>query len=307
MDKFNVYVPKLLPKEESFVTGRRSCSGCGKAMALRFVSKALGREAVFKSDDSKGMVFERPDSPSFGWDEMTFDDLVQSVISGIGRGNKKLISEGKTNREWVKKPAIALDRKILEGNYTAFSNLLERKLNILIALYDNEPYMDRFIKDSIPPAFGIEYEHHTPGEKELKFIMEDKSLIKPLIESNIPYAASASVAYPFDLIEKIKKGMERKGTALVLIHSPCPTGWIFPAQDTVKLAKLAIDSRFFPLWELSDGKLSITLKVESSEKIEQYIKSQDRYRNIKSEVIPLIRKSVDREYIRLLDLEKRNK
>ncbi len=304
MDKFNVYVPKLLPREEFYVTGRRSCSGCGKAMAVRFVSKALGREAVFKSDDSNRVVFERPDSPSFGWDEMTFDDLVQSVISGIGKGNKKLISEGKTNREWVKKPAIALDRKILEGNYTAFSNLLERKLNILIALYDNEPYMDRFINDSTPPAFGIEYEHHTPGDKELNFMMEDKSLIKPLTEGNIPYAASVSVAYPFDLIKKIKKGMEGNGTALVLIHSPCPTGWIFPAQDTVKLAKLAIDSRFFPLWELSEGKLSITLKVESSEKIEQYIKSQDRYRNLKSDIIPLIRKSVDREYTRLLDLEK---
>src|SRR3972149_2289959 len=300
MDKFNIYVPKLLPKEEFYVTGRRSCSGCGKAMAVRFVSKALGREAVFASDDSNRVLFERPDALSFGWDEMTFDDLVQSIVSGIGRGNKKLISEGKTNREWVKKPAIALDRKILEGNYTAFSNLLERKLNILIALYDNEPYMDRFIKNSIPPAFGIEYEHHTPGEKELNFIMEDKSLLKPLTESNIPYAASASVAYPFDLINKIKKGMEKNGTALVLIHSPCPTGWIFPAQDTVKLAKLAIDSRFFPLWELSEGEFSLTMRVENSEKVEQYIKSQDRYRNLKGDTVPLIRIAVDREYTRLL-------
>ena len=110
MDKFNIYVPKLLPREEFYVTGRRSCSGCGKAMAVRFVSKALGRESVFKSKDSKAVVFSKPDTPSFGWDELTFDNLTESIISAIDRGNRRLISERKTTQEWVRKPAIALDR-----------------------------------------------------------------------------------------------------------------------------------------------------------------------------------------------------
>jgi len=304
MDRFNIYVPKLLPREELFVSGRRSCAGCGKAMAVRFVSKALGRESVFKSGDSKGAVFERPETPSFGWDEMTFNDLVRSIISVIDRGNKKLIAERKTTQKWVKKPVIALDRKILDDNYIAFSNLIEKKLNILIALYDNETYMDRFIKETIPLPFGVEYEHHVPGEKELVFIMEDKGLVRLLAESNIPYAASASVAYPFDMIEKIKRGLEKDGTALVLIHSPCPTGWIFPPQDSLKIAKLAIDSKFFPLWELSDGKFKITQEIgDSGAKIEQYIKAQGRYRTFNEEMIQLIKKAVDREYNRLLEME----
>ena len=236
MDKFSVYIPKLLPEKEAFVSGRRSCAGCGKAMAVRFSSKALGRDAVFKLGDSKDIIFEKPASPSFGWDEMTFDELTGSIISGVKRGNKRLIAEGRTTSEWVKKPAIALDRKILEGNYIAFSNLVEKGSDLLIVLYDNEPYMDRFISETIPPAFGIEYEHPAPGEKEINFTMEEKDLLKLFVGSNIAYAASASVAYPFDLIEKIKRGMAKKGTSLVLVHSPCPTGWIFPAATSAALS-----------------------------------------------------------------------
>ena len=303
MDKFSVYIPKLLPEKEAFVSGRRSCAGCGKAMAVRFSSKALGRDAVFKLGDSKDIIFEKPASPSFGWDEMTFDELTGSIISGVKRGNKRLIAEGRTTSEWVKKPAIALDRKILEGNYIAFSNLVEKGSDLLIVLYDNEPYMDRFINETIPPAFGIEYEHPAPGEKEINFTMEEKDLLKLFVGSNIAYAASASVAYPFDLIEKIKKGMAKKGTSLVLVHSPCPTGWIFPAKDTLKFAKLAVESRFFPLWEMSEGKFKILEKTGNSAKVEQYLKAQGRYRTFKADMIEVVRKAVDREYNRLLGME----
>jgi len=117
----------------------------------------------------------------------------------------------------------------------------------------------------------------------------------------IPYLATASVAYPEDMFKKAKKAKEIKGTRFLHIYAPCPSGWKSRPEDTVKLARLAVQTGVFPLYEIEDGeRTTISIKVKERKPINEYLRLQGRFRHLKDPDIAAMQAEVDRKNERLL-------
>jgi pyruvate/2-oxoacid:ferredoxin oxidoreductase beta subunit len=172
----------------------------------------------------------------------------------------------------------------------ALSGAAERNEDILYCCYDNEAYMNTGVQRSSSTPWGA-WTTTTPVEHPES--SPKKDMLAILAAHGIPYAATASVAYPVDLIEKIGKAKSIRGTRFIQILAPCPPGWKSADEDTLQLARMAVQSRIFPLMEVgSGGKWRFTME-HAGEPVKPYLRRQGRFRHLTDEQIERIQADVD--------------
>ena len=115
-----------------------------------------------------------------------------------------------------------------------------------------------------------------------------------------PYVATASPAYPIDLMNKVKKASLVPGPAYIHIYSPCPTGWRCGIEESIEVAKLAVQTKVFPLFEVIDGEYFLSRKVAKPKPITEYFKPQRRFRHLTEAEVAKIQARIDLEYEALL-------
>jgi pyruvate/2-oxoacid:ferredoxin oxidoreductase beta subunit len=116
---------------------------------------------------------------------------------------------------------------------------------------------------------------------------------------HIPYAATATVGFPDDLIKKVKKAKETRGFKFIHILAPCPTGWLFRSERSVEVSRLAVETNIFPLFEVEHGIQFIINREPSGVPVEEYLKIQSRYQHLASGQIDALQKEVDEKWNRL--------
>jgi pyruvate ferredoxin oxidoreductase beta subunit len=117
------------------------------------------------------------------------------------------------------------------------------------------------------------------------------------------YVASASIAYPQDLQNKIKKAMKVKGARYLHIHAPCPTGWGTDSSKTIEVARLAVQTGMWILYEIENGKFKKTMNLELKP-VEEYLKMQGRFKHLKENDIKIIQDRINATWKELDHLEK---
>ena len=128
-----------------------------------------------------------------------------------------------------------------------------------------------------------------------------KNMVEIIAAHRVPYTSTASVGYPEDFIKKLKKAKEIRGFKLIHVLAPCPTGWKADPKYTVKLAKLAVQTNIFPIYEVEDGiKYTQNIKVKQRKPITEYFKYQGRFKHLKDDEIAFIQKKIDEDYEILL-------
>ncbi|MFW6324013.1 MAG: thiamine pyrophosphate-dependent enzyme, partial [Desulfovibrionales bacterium] len=120
----------------------------------------------------------------------------------------------------------------------------------------------------------------------------------------IPYVATASPAFPLDLMNKVRKAISIKGPAYLQVYSPCPTGWGSKPEHSVELARLAVKTGVFPIYEITDGKLTLNHMPRKLQPVKGYVQAQKRFRHLTEETLSCIQEDIRREYARLLAAEK---
>lgn len=134
-----------------------------------------------------------------------------------------------------------------------------------------------------------------------------KDLTKIAAAHNIPYVAQVSPAHWNDLYEKAKKAFAADGPAFINAIAPCPRGWRYEARDTIEICRLAVDTCFWPLYEIEDGKLRITYKPREKKPITEFLKVQGRFRHLlqpgNEEILSALQHDVDARWAELLALE----
>jgi pyruvate ferredoxin oxidoreductase beta subunit len=118
---------------------------------------------------------------------------------------------------------------------------------------------------------------------------------------DIPYVATASPSYPFDLMDKVAKGVATKGPAYIHILSVCPTGWRSATDLTVRIGSLAVETGIFPLYEIENGKYKLSLDLPQRRPVIDYLKLQGRFRHLSEETVKQIQQRVDKEYAKLME------
>lgn len=168
---------------------------------------------------------------------------------------------------------------------------------------DNECYANTGVQRSSATPYGA-WTTFSPDGKESFGKGEWKKPLGQIIAAHrIPYVASANIGYPQDLYMKIKKALENQPSFLHIL-SPCPTGWKFDSSLSVKLSRLAVETRMWMLYEIENGKLKVNKKVDSPKPVEEYLKLQGRFKHLHDREIKHIQQVTDSEYQRFLDNEK---
>jgi pyruvate ferredoxin oxidoreductase beta subunit len=301
MQNYNVYVPRLVTKKDTFVSGHRACIGCGEALAVRLACKALGQNVVIANATGCMEIVSSP-LPTTSWKVPWIHTLFENsaaVASGIESGLKMLMKKGRIAQQEIKVVAMAGDGGTSDIGLQALSGALERGHNFLYICFDNEAYMNTGIQRSSATPFGAATTTSPVGKKSIGQFSWKKNMPAIAAAHNIPYVATACPSYPFDLIEKVEKGASTLGPAYVHILSVCPTGWRCPTDLTVRIGRLAVETGIFPLYEVENGKYKLNFDFPELRPVVDYLKLQGRFRHLSEDLIAKIQQRVTADYAAL--------
>lgn len=278
-----------IPEEENMRAGHFACPGCGGALAMRYVLKVLGRNTIL---DIPACCWSIIDGP-FPYSAVRIPlfhcafETAASTASGI---RAALDIKGK---EEVNVLAWAGDGGTFDIGLQALSGAAERNENIIYVCYDNEAYMNTGIQRSSATPKGT-WTTTTP----IKYpkTQPKKNILEIMAAHRIPFTATASVAFPDDLIKKVEKAKNTKGTKFIHILAPCPTGWKIAPELSIKIARLAVKTGVFPLYEVVNG-IEYTINMEpDGTPVKEYLRLQGRFRHLSEEDIEEIQRNVEREW-----------
>jgi homotetrameric NADPH-dependent glutamate synthase len=225
-------------------------------LALRQVMKALGTNVVVVSATGCMEIITSP-YPQTAWNvpwlHVAFENA-SAVISGVESAYKALNRKGKIDQPDVVFLAYGGDGATADIGLQSLSGALERGHNFVYVCLDNEAYMNTGIQRSSSTPYGANTTTSPPGKKSIGQATWKKNLPAIVAAHGIPYVATASPAFPVDLMNKVKKAAMIPGPAYLHIYSPCPTGWRCQPDESVEMARLAVLSNVFPLYEIIDGK-----------------------------------------------------
>jgi pyruvate ferredoxin oxidoreductase beta subunit len=287
------------PEEETLLPGNSSCAGCGGTLALRYTLKALGRRTIIVVPACCTSVIQGL-YPRSALDIPTLNIAFASAAaaaSGVEAALEAQDIQDITVLSW------AGDGGTADIGIQALSGAAERGTNFLYICYDNEAYMNTGIQRSGATPYGMKTTTTPSGKRENK-----KDLPMIMAAHEIEYVATACSSYPKDLYDKVAKAKDMKGTKYIHIMAPCPAGWLYEASDTVEIGRLAVMSGVWILFEIQNGKLTLTgasKNLVDSEKripIEEYLKPQGRFEGIAKEGIDELKKWVSHQWDKVLRL-----
>ena len=297
MDRFSVYVPRLLPQDERFLTGRRSCKGCGKALSARIASKAAGT-AVLSEEVIK---VRYPEAASFcaqgyAHDDVTTESMLEKFLVCIDHINASAAKNTRTHHRVIKKAVIGINRQVFMSDYLALTRIFQNHRQALYICFDNEPYMDSLIRKTSPQEFVLA-EHVSPvSDRDIARVIQEKQIPAVVGEADFPYMATACPSFTSDLIVKVRKGLESPGNAFILVLTPCPTSWVFAPENTIKVGLKAVQTGYFPLYEIEHGTHRVTQRVKKRPPVQEYLMMQKRFFTFPPELIPSVQSAVDTFY-----------
>ncbi len=277
----------------SYLPGSAACPGCGATLAFRIASRVLGPNTVYVVPASCFSVIQSP-FPKSAISAPLYNiafPAAAATASGVHRAYKML---GRN----VNVVVWAGDGGTVDIGIQALSGAAERGEDIIYVCYDNEAYMNTGIQRSGATPLMAWTKTTPTGKREMP---KDMPMI--VAAHRVPYVATASVGYPFDLANKFEKAKKIRGFKYIHIFSTCPPGWNSPVSKTAEVAKLAVDTYFWPLYEIENGKLRITVKPRKRP-LKEFLELQDRFRGLSDEEIEELEKIVMEKWNFLLHLEK---
>jgi pyruvate ferredoxin oxidoreductase beta subunit len=301
MENLGVYAARLAPKMDGFAPGHRACIGCGEALAVRIACKAMGSNIIV-ANATGCMEVVSSQMPNTSWDVPWIHTLFENnsaVASGIESALKVMVRKGKLPDKGTKVVAMGGDGATSDIGFQALSGALERGHDFLYLMFDNEAYMNTGIQRSSATPFGASTTTSPAGKKSIGQKTAKKNMPAIVAAHDIPYVATACPSYPFDMMEKVKKGLAVNGPAFISVFSVCPTGWRSSPDLSVKLGRLAVQTGAFPLYEVENGQYKLSLDPAPLRPIQEYFKLQGRFRHLSEGTVKLIQEKINSDYEKL--------
>ena len=268
-------------RTNSLNSGHRACQGCGEALGARYAidtaMQATENQLIAVNATGCLEVFSTP-YPETSWQIPWIHSLfgnAAAVASGVAAAQRAL------GRPHVRVIAQGGDGGTTDIGFGCLSGMFERNDDVLYICYDNEAYMNTGVQRSsaTPPAARTAT---TPavGPSPGNVFGTGKNVPLIAMAHRIPYVATASVANLRDLERKVRSAMEINGARYVHIHVPCPLGWGSAPDDTLKLARLAVESGLFPLFEARDGVITDRTPIRRKVPVTDYLRGQKRFAHL---------------------------
>lgn len=271
------------PEEELFLQGSAACQGCPGSAALRVAFKALGRNTILAVIASCTSVLQSPyPASALGLPTLNMAFATGgAVASGMTAAADRLVKKGR----FSEKPTILVwagDGGTYDIGIQALSGAAERNADFIYVCYNNEAYSNTGTQRSGATPYAAWTTNTTKGKGEWR-----KDVAQIMVAHGIPYVATASLAYPTDMFRKFAKAKDIKGTRYIEIQAPCPPGWKFPSSHTIKVARLAVQTGMWMLYEHENGRTTYTAGtqriIQGQAKllpVEEYLRAQGRFRHL---------------------------
>jgi len=275
--------------------GHMACPGCGEATTMRLVLKVLGEKTIVVILPSCVGVISAT-YPNSAFSVPCFHsafEIAAPTASGIANALKI------QGREDVTVLAFAGDGGTFDIGLQSLSGAADRNDNFIYVCLDNEAYMNTGIQSSSSTPQNV-WTMTTPGGRRGR----KKKFMQIIAAHRIPYAATASMGHPQDLMEKIRKAKEIKGTKFIHTLTPCATGWRMAEDLSAKAAQLAVETRLFPLYEIIDGKDYRITHEPKGMPVADYVRIQGRYKHFTPDDIARLQREVDDDWAELMALTK---
>ncbi|MEJ2102172.1 MAG: thiamine pyrophosphate-dependent enzyme, partial [Desulfobacterales bacterium] len=267
--------------------------GCGAAIAIKFALKALGEKTIMVIPASCASIIVGPYPQS----AVTIPILHTAfATAGAAASGVRAALDIKGDTETTVL-SWAGDGGTFDIGFQSLSGAVERNEDCIFVCYDNEAYMNTGVQRSSSTPYGVRTTT-TPGEDWKK--TRKNNIMETMAAHRIPYAASASIAFPEDMIAKFQKAREKRGGArFIHVFASCATGWGSPSDLSVKIARLAVQANIFPLYEIENG-TRYTLNYQGDRRVEDYLQTQGRFKHLGKQNISRIQSMVDEDWDNLL-------
>ena len=306
MEKYAIYVPRLVKQRENFAPGHRACIGCGEALAIRLTFKAL-QNNVIVVNATGCMEIVASQLPFTSWELPWIHTLFENtaaVASGIESALKAMKRKGYEVPDNTKVVAIGGDGGTSDIGLQALSGAMERGHDFTYICFDNEAYMNTGIQRSSATPFGAATTTSPAGKVKFGQMTWKKNMAAIAVAHDIPYVATATHSYPFDLMDKVRRAVNTPGPAYIHVLSVCPTGWRSATDTVIRQGRLAVQTGVFPLYEVVNGQYRMTVDVPELRPVQDYLKVQGRFRHLSDDLIAQIQERVTRDYNNLLEKAK---
>ena len=278
---------------EYMYPGHVGCPGCGAVIAMRFTLKALGDKTIIVLPACCWSII----AGSYPQSTLKVPVIHSAFETGgaVASGVRAALDvKGDTETTVV---TWAGDGGTFDIGFQALSGAVERNEDFIYVCYDNEAYMNTGVQRSSSTPYGA-WTTTTPGQDWKK--MRKKNIVEALVAHRIPYAATANIAFPEDLVRKVQKAKGMKGSRFIHIYASCPTGWRIPSEMSVKIARMAVQTNIFPLYEVENGK-KYTINYKPKEYlVREYFRLQGRFRHLTDRDLDQIQEMVNEDWELLL-------
>jgi pyruvate ferredoxin oxidoreductase beta subunit len=307
--KMSTKLKDLVKKPQILMGGHRMCAGCGAPIAVRQILLGAPENVKLVVANPTGCLeVSTTIYPYTSWNtsfiHCAFENAA-ATLSGVETAYNSLKEQGKIKEDY-RFIAFGGDGGTYDIGLQSLSGALERGHRLIYVCYNNEAYMNTGIQRSGATPMGSwtttsPHGSNSTGKKENR-----KDLTAIAAAHNIPYVAQASISHWKDLVRKAQKAFAADGPVFINVLSPCHRGWRFPMENTVEIARMAVQSCVWPLFEVENGKWKLTTKVPKRISVEEYLKPQGRFAHLfkekNKETLALLQENVDAEWEKLLQL-----
>ncbi|MHC4232481.1 MAG: thiamine pyrophosphate-dependent enzyme [Planctomycetota bacterium] len=285
---------KNIPDDEFFY-GHKGCPGCGGSLAVRLALKVIGRRSytVLPAGCMAAVGFVYPQM-AFSTNAIlsTFPGTA-SMLSGITAGARSLGIED------YYAVGFAGDGGTADIGIQALSGAIDRNDRLIYICYDNEGYMNTGIQKSGLTPYGTRTTTTPAGTNLPGSVTHKKNLFEIIAAHGIEYAAVASIGYPLDYMNKVRKAKQCSGTSFIHVYASCPTGWGIPEKTSIEIAKEAVDCGLWVLAEYENGEFTLNRKPKTFTSVADHLKKQGRFQHLGGDEIQEIIRHRDQKWARI--------
>ena len=303
-----VNIKELTKVPERLGPGHRLCAGCGAPIVAKMVMMGT-TDPVVVTNATGCLEVATTIYPYTAWKTSWMHNAFENsaaTIAGVESAYRSLKKQGKVKKD-IKFLAFGGDGGTYDIGLQALSGALERGHNFVYVCYNNEAYMNTGIQRSGATPKGAATTTSPAGEVIPGKRVFPKDLTQIVAAHNIPYAAQGSISNWKDLVEKAQKAFSAEGPAFLNVFSPCPPGLKHATDKSVEMAKLMVECKAWPLYEIENGKYRITYTPRKVRPVSEWVAMQGRFRHLQKQenkhIIEEMQKRVDEQWARLENLQ----
>ena len=292
-------------QEVRFEHGHRMCAGCGAPTVVKMVLMATEYPVV--ASNATGCLevstcIQDYTAWKTPWIHTAFENAA-ATLSGVETMYRALLKKGKMP-ENVKFIAFGGDGGTYDIGLQSLSGAMERGHDMLYVCYDNGAYMNTGIQRSSATPLGADTTTSPAGSANPAGKLQVRKDLTRIMGAHGIYAAQASPSHWLDLMTKVKKAHQIKGAKFINIIAPCNRGWRTATDNSIELSRLAVETCYWPLYEIEDGNLKVTVVPEEKKPADMFFKPQGRFKHLYSPgnegMLQRIQAEIDRTWERLL-------